>query len=235
EIDVVTTPDGSEVAMIHTNNCTSDINDWMNIFGEVLSVMGVDFSSDELYGQIFGRSLESDDNIGGLLSYNYVSGENITDVETGYPLFVREPNYNFNLANFMKMHLYSAFSTLKIGMDLLKNNESINIDKLIAHGGIFKTKGVAQQVLSSALENKITVMDTASEGGAWGVSVLAYYSAQESQQPLATFLNEVVFLNTEEVTVEPAEQEVINFNNYVEKVKKGLPIEQSIVKYLGGK
>ncbi|MDN6630089.1 MAG: ATPase, partial [Staphylococcus equorum] len=107
--------------------------------------------------------------------------------------------------------------------------------KLIAHGGIFKTKGVAQQVLSSALENKITVMDTASEGGAWGVSVLAYYSAQESQQPLATFLNEVVFLNTEEVTVEPAEQEVINFNNYVEKVKKGLPIEQSIAKYLGGK
>ncbi|MGO1388180.1 MAG: xylulokinase [Staphylococcus equorum] len=235
EIDVVTTPDGSEVAMIHTNNCTSDINDWMNLFGEVLSVMGVDFSSDKLYGQIFERSLESDDNIGGLLSYNYVSGENITDVETGYPLFVREPNYNFNLANFMKMHLYSAFSTLKIGMDLLKNNESINIDKLIAHGGIFKTKGVAQQVLSSALENKITVMDTASEGGAWGVSVLAYYTAQESQQSLATFLNEVVFLNTEEVTTEPVEQEVINFNNYVEKVKKGLPIEQSIAKYLGGK
>ena len=197
--------------------------------------MAEDFSSDKINGQIFERSLKRDDNIGGLLSYNYVSGENITDVETGYPLFVREPNYNFNLANFMKMHLYSAFSTLKIGMDLLKNNESINIDKLIAHGGIFKTKGVAQQVLSSALENKITVMDTASEGGAWGVSVLAYYTAQESQQSLATFLNEVVFLNTEEVTTEPVEQEVINFNNYVEKVKKGLPIEQSIAKYLGGK
>src|SRR5699024_7319346 len=103
EIDVVTTPDGSEVAMIHTNNCTSDINDWMNLFGEVLNVMGVDFSSDELYGQIFERSLSSDDNLGGLLSYNYVSGENITEVDTGYPLFVREPNYNFNLANFMKM------------------------------------------------------------------------------------------------------------------------------------
>ncbi|HLR18970.1 MAG TPA: FGGY-family carbohydrate kinase [Staphylococcus sp.] len=235
EIDVVTTPDGSEVAMIHTNNCTSDINDWMNLFGEVLNVMGVDFSSDELYGQIFERSLSSDDNLGGLLSYNYVSGENITEVDTGYPLFVREPNYNFNLANFMKMHLYSAFSTLKIGMDLLKDNESINIDKLIAHGGIFKTKGIAQQVLSSALENKITVMDTASEGGAWGISVLAYYAALETPQTLDAFLNETVFLNTKKETVEPIEQEVINFNNYVEKVKQGLPIEQSIAQHLGGK
>jgi len=167
EIDIVTTPNGNEVAMIHTNNCTSDINDWMNLFSEVLKVMGVDFSSDELYGQIFRSSLNSDDNIGGLLSYNYVSGENITNVEQGYPLFVREPNYNFNLANFMKMHLYSAFSTLKIGMDMLKKNESIELEKLIAHGGIFKTKGVAQQVLSSALDNDITVMNTASEGGAW--------------------------------------------------------------------
>ncbi|MGW8027521.1 xylulokinase [Staphylococcus xylosus] len=234
EIDVVTTPDGSEVAMIHTNNCTSDINDWMNLFGEVLSVMGVDFSSDELYGHIFERSLSSDDNIGGLLSYNYVSGENITDVETGYPLFIREPNYQFNLANFMKMHLFSAFSTLKIGMDLLKENESINIDKLIAHGGIFKTEEIAQQVLASALEQPITVMETASEGGAWGISVLAYYVALDTEVPLDVFLNESVFINTKESTLKPIEQEVVNFNNYVEKMKNGLSIEQSASKYLGG-
>ncbi|WP_440857183.1 xylulokinase [Staphylococcus shinii] len=234
EIDVVTTPDGSEVAMIHTNNCTSDINDWMNLFGEVLNVMGVDFSSDELYGHIFERSLSSDDNIGGLLSYNYVSGENITNVHTGYPLFIREPNYQFNLANFMKMHLFSAFSTLKIGMDLLKENEYINIDKLIAHGGIFKTKDVAQQILASALEQPITVMETASEGGAWGISVLAFYAALDTEVPLDEFLNESVFINTRASTLHPVEQEVINFNNYVEKMKKGLSIEQSITKYLGG-
>ncbi|WP_426704583.1 xylulokinase [Staphylococcus shinii] len=234
EIDVVTTPDGSEVAMIHTNNCTSDINDWMNLFGEVLNVMGVDFSSDELYGHIFERSLSSDDNIGGLLSYNYVSGENITNVDTGYPLFIREPNYQFNLANFMKMHLFSAFSTLKIGMDLLKENEYINIDKLIAHGGIFKTKDVAQQILASALEQPITVMETASEGGAWGISVLAFYAALDTEVPLDEFLNESVFINTKASTLHPVEQEVINFNNYVEKMKKGLSIEQSVTKYLGG-
>ncbi|MBF0811936.1 ATPase [Staphylococcus xylosus] len=234
EIDVVTTPDGSEVAMIHTNNCTSDINDWMNLFGEVLSVMGVDFSSDDLYGHIFKHSLSSDDNIGGLLSYNYVSGENITDVETGYPLFIREPNYQFNLANFMKMHLFSAFSTLKIGMDLLKENESIDIDKLIAHGGIFKTEEIAQQVLASALEQPITVMETASEGGAWGISVLAYYVALDTEAPLDVFLNESVFINTKESTLKPIEQEVVNFNNYVEKMKNGLSIEQSASKYLGG-
>lgn len=234
EIDVVTTPDGSEVAMIHTNNCTSDINDWMNLFGEVLNVMGVDFSSDELYGHIFERSLSSDDNIGGLLSYNYVSGENITNVHTGYPLFIREPNYQFNLANFMKMHLFSAFSTLKIGMDLLKENEYIDIDKLIAHGGIFKTKDVAQQILASAFEQPITVMETASEGGAWGISVLAYYAALDTEDSLDVFLNDSVFINTKEKTLQPVAQEVINFNNYVEKMKKGLSIEQSVTKYLGG-
>ncbi|WP_336832694.1 xylulokinase [Staphylococcus pseudoxylosus] len=234
EIDVVTTPDGSEVAMIHTNNCTSDINDWMNLFGEVLNVMGVDFSSDELYGHIFERSLSSDDNIGGLLSYNYVSGENITNVDTGYPLFIREPNYQFNLANFMKMHLFSAFSTLKIGMDLLKENEYIDIDKLIAHGGIFKTKDVAQQILASAFEQPITVMETASEGGAWGISVLAYYAALDTEDSLDVFLNDSVFINNKEKTLQPVAQEVINFNNYVEKMKKGLSIEQSVTKYLGG-
>ena len=234
EIDVVTTPDGSEVAMIHTNNCTSDINDWINLFGEVLNVIGVYFSSDELYGHIFERSLSSDDNIGGLLSYNYVSGENITNIDTGYPLFIREPNYQFNLANFMKMHLFSAFSTLKIGMDLLKENEYIDIDKLIAHGGIFKTKDVAQQILASAFEQPITVMETASEGGAWGISVLAYYAALDTEDSLDVFLNDSVFINTKEKTLQPVAQEVINFNNYVEKMKKGLSIEQSVTKYLGG-
>ena len=234
EIDIVTTPAGDEVAMIHTNNCTSDINDWMRLFNEVLQTLGIDISHEQLYGQLFEASLASDDDVGGLLSYNYISGENITDVATGYPLFLREPTNNFNLANFMKMHLYSAFSTLKIGMDLLQTQESVTVNKLIAHGGIFKTKKIAQQVLASAVNNDITVMDTASEGGAWGISILAYYSALQEQISLETFLNDYVFEGATEVTVTPSSQEVVNFNNYVAKVKQALPIEQAIDKYLGG-
>jgi sugar (pentulose or hexulose) kinase len=233
EVDVVTTPDGKEVAMIHVNNCTSDINDWMNLFSEVLETMGVNFSSEEMYGQIFETSLSSDDDLGGLLSYNYISGENITDVDVGHPMFIRLPNNNFNLANFMKMHLYSAFSTLKIGIDLLQENENINLSKLIAHGGIFKTKNIAQQVLSSALQEKITVMDTASEGGAWGISILGYYAALDERITLEQFLNEEVFINTNEVTIEPNDKEVQNFQNYLNRMKRGLQIERDANYYLG--
>lgn len=233
EVDVVTTPDGKEVAMIHVNNCTSDINDWMNLFSEVLETMGVSFSSEEMYGQIFEASLSNDDDLGGLLSYNYISGENITDVGVGHPLFIRLPNNNFNLANFIKMHLYSAFSTLKIGIDLLQENENINLSKLIAHGGIFKTKNIAQQVLSSALQEKITVMDTASEGGAWGISILSYYAALDEQITLEQFLNEKVFINTNEVTIEPNDKEVQNFQNYLNRMKRGLQIERDANYYLG--
>ncbi|KYH15361.1 ATPase [Staphylococcus kloosii] len=233
EVDVVTTPDGKEVAMIHVNNCTSEINDWMNLFSEVLESMGISFSSEEMYGQIFEASLSSDDDLGGLLSYNYISGENITDVDVGHPLFIRLPNNNFNLANFMKMHLYSAFSTLKIGIDLLQENENINLSKLIAHGGIFKTKNIAQQVLSSALQEKITVMDTASEGGAWGISILGYYAALDEQITLEQFLNEKVFINSNEVTIEPNEKEVQNFQNYLNRMKRGLQIERDANYYLG--
>lgn len=233
QVDVVTTPDGKEVAMIHVNNCTSDINDWMDLFAEVLETMGVKFSSENMYGQIFEASLNSDDDLGGLLSYNYISGENITDIDVGYPLFIRLPNNQFNLANFMKMNLYSAFSTLKIGMDLLQTNENIKLDKLIAHGGIFKTKKIAQQVLSSVLQESITVMETASEGGAWGISILAHYASLDEQITLEQFLNERVFINNQEVTVEPNQKEVRNFQNYLKRIKDGLPIEKDANQYLG--
>lgn len=233
QVDVVTTPDGKEVAMIHVNNCTSDINDWMDLFAEVLETMGVKFSSEKMYGQIFEASLNSDDDLGGLLSYNYISGENITDIDVGYPLFIRLPNNQFNLANFMKMNLYSAFSTLKIGMDLLQTNENIKLDKLIAHGGIFKTKKIAQQVLSSVLQESITVMETASEGGAWGISILAHYASLDEQITLEQFLNERVFINNQEVTVEPNQKEVRNFQNYLKRIKDGLPIEKDANQYLG--
>ncbi len=234
EVDIVATPSSNEVAMIHTNNCTSEINAWMNLFEEVLNSMGVTFSSDELYGHILKTSENSDDDLGGLLSYGYVSGENITQVEVGYPMFIREPNNQFTLANFMKTQLFSAFSTLKIGMDLLKENEDIAINKLIAHGGIFKTEKIAQEVLSAAMNAPITVMNHASEGGAWGISVLARFVTAHEDITLSQYLDEFVFANVDETTIEPTLQAVENFDAYIEKTTKGLPIERQISDYLEG-
>ncbi|MEB8123688.1 FGGY-family carbohydrate kinase [Staphylococcus succinus] len=234
EVDIVATPSSSEVAMIHSNNCTSEINAWMNLFEELFKTMGVNFSQDDLYGQILKASEKSDDDLGGLLSYGYVSGENITNVEVGYPLFIREPNHNFTIANFMKMQLFSAFSTLKIGMDLLKNNENITINKLIAHGGIFKTEGIAQSVLAAAMDAPITVMKHASEGGAWGISVLAQFATLKHKTTLEAFLSERVFATADETTLTPQKKDVDNFNHYIEKTIKALPIEQSMNKYLEG-
>ncbi|MCG7339161.1 ATPase [Staphylococcus sp. ACRSN] len=234
EVDIVATPSSNEVAMVHTNNCTSEINAWMNLFEQVLNTMGVTFSSDDLYGQIFGESLNSDDDLGGLLSYGYVSGENITQVEVGYPMFVREPNHRFTLGNFMKTQLFSAFSTLKIGMDLLKENENIKIRKLIAHGGIFKTKRIAQEVLSAAMDAPITVMNNASEGGAWGISILARYATLKEQMSLTKYLEDVVFANVDETTISATKREVEIFNDYIHKTKIGLPIEQQLSHYLEG-
>lgn len=234
EVDIVATPSSSEVAMIHTNNCTSEINAWMNLFSQVLETMGVSFSSDDLYGQILKESEKSDDDLGGLLSYGYVSGENITQVEVGYPLFIREPNHRFTLGNFMKTQLFSAFSTLKIGMDLLKENENIAIRKLIAHGGIFKTERIAQEVLSAAMDAPITVMNQASEGGAWGISVLARFATTDKDITLAQYLDEFVFANVDEMTIEPTAQTVNNFDAYIEKTTKGLPIERQLSHYLEG-
>lgn len=234
EVDIVATPSSSEVAMIHTNNCTSEINAWMNLFEQVLETMGVRFSSDDLYGQMLKESEKSDDDLGGLLSYGYVSGENITKVEEGYPLFVREPNHHFTLANFMKTQLFSAFSTLKIGMDLLKANENISINKLIAHGGIFKTERIAQSVLSAAMDAPITVMNQASEGGAWGISVLAKFATINKDMTLSQFLDDFVFANIDETTIEPSAQAVENFDTYIDKTIKGLPIERQLSHYLEG-
>lgn len=168
------------------------------------------------------------------MSYGYVSGENITKVEEGYPLFVREPNHHFTLANFMKTQLFSAFSTLKIGMDLLKANENISINKLIAHGGIFKTERIAQSVLSAAMDAPITVMNQASEGGAWGISVLAKFATINKDMTLSQFLDDFVFANIDETTIEPSAQAVENFDTYIDKTIKGLPIERQLSHYLEG-
>lgn len=234
EIDIVTTPSGNEVAMVHTNNCTSDINSWINLFDDLLKSLNMDFSRDELYGHLLNQSLKGDDDLGGLLSFGYISGENITHVDEGRPMFLRMPNSNMNLGNFMKTHLYSSFSTLKIGIDLLLQRENIRIDSLIAHGGILKTEGIAQNVLAAATESPITVMKTANDGGAWGIAILAKYLADEKQCSLEEYLKHSVFKDIDGVTVEPTDKSITSYRAYIKKYQEALPLQQKANLFMSG-
>ncbi|MCU5746328.1 FGGY-family carbohydrate kinase [Staphylococcus sp. SQ8-PEA] len=227
EVDVVATPDGHEVAMIHANNCTSDINAWVNLFEEVLQMMGVAYDKDELFTRLFERALAGDEDLGKLLSMGYVSGEFITDVHQGYPLFMRAIDSNFTLANFMKSHICSAFATLKIGIDLLKENEDIKIDSIVGHGGIFKTEQVAQTLMAAALESPVSVMQTASEGGAWGIAVLARYLIEEDEEDLAQYLSDFAFNYTEAMTIDTNQSEITQFRDYMTRFKAGVKLEQN--------
>ncbi|MCD8841092.1 ATPase [Staphylococcus arlettae] len=228
EVDIVTTPDGYDVAMIHANNCTSDINAWVSLFEDVFRIMGVKYDKNELFTKLFESAFNGDDDLGNLLSYGYISGEFITDVKQGYPLFLRHVDSEFNIENFMKTHIYSAFSTLKIGIDLLKEKENIQIDSMVGHGGIFKTEQVAQSFLAAALESPVSVMKTASEGGAWGIAVLARYLVEKQHFNLSDYLDRYAFNNSEQLTLEPNENDVKSFKKYIQRFKASLPLEQQI-------
>lgn len=168
EIDLVTTPDGSLVGMVHANNCTSDLNAWVGLFREFAENFGIEVDMNRLFGTLYNKALEGDADCGGLLSYGYLSGENITGVTEGRPMFVRSPESKFNLANFMKSHLFTALGALKVGMDILSKEEGVEIDSILGHGGLFKTKGVGQGILAAAINTPVSVMETAGEGGPWG-------------------------------------------------------------------
>ncbi len=229
-IDIVTTPDGSPVAMVHCNNCTSDINDWVNIFKQFEELMGIKVDMNELYTKLFESALQGDADCGGLLSYNYVSGEPVTDLEDGRPLFVRAANDKFNLANFMRAQLYAAIGVLKIGNDVLFKEEKVNVDRITGHGGYFKTKGVGQRFLAAALNSPISVMDTAGEGGAWGIALLASYLVnKDNGQDLADFLDQKVFAGNTGVEIQPTPEDVAGFDTYIESYKRGLAIEKAAV------
>lgn len=229
-IDMVTTPDGSLVAMVHCNNCTSDINAWVGIFREFEELMGIKVDMNELYGKLYNRALEGDADCGGLLSYNYVSGEPITGCAEGRPLFVRSANDKFNLANFMRANLYATIGVLKIGNDILLKEEKIKIDRITGHGGLFKTKGVGQRILAAALNSPISVMETAGEGGAWGIALLASYVVNnDKKQNLADWLETKVFGGNTGVEIAPTAADVAGFNAYIENYKAGLAIEKSAV------
>lgn len=223
-VDVVTTPSGNPVAMVHCNNCSSEINAWVELFAEVCET-----DKSELYGRLFNLSLKGDEDCGGVVSCNYLSGENITEVEVGTPFALHTAESNFNLANFMRSQLYSAFATLKIGNDKFIKAEHIKIEKYYAHGGLFKTEGVCQKYLAAALNTPIAVMTTAGEGGAWGMAILAMYSAQGNTS-LDKYLGNEVFTGSKESKVKPSAKTVKGFNAYVKKFKKIIKVEKGLSK-----
>ena len=233
EIDIVSTPDGKLVAMVHCNNCTSDINAWINLFDDMLKALGLEVGRTQLFEAFFTKALEGEADGGGLLSYNYLSGEHMTGLAEGRPLLVRMPDSRFNLANFARVNLYSALATLKIGMDMLIENESIGIDSLIGHGGFFKTKEVGQRFMAAAFGVPVSVMENAGEGGAWGIAILASYMINKSvDEALPDYLSQKVFAGSKCTTVVPVTDDIAGFADFVEKYKKGLDIERTAVKLL---
>ena len=229
-IDMVTTPDGSLVAMVHCNNCTSDLNAWVNLFKEYQELLGVPVDMNQVFGLLYNNALKGDADCGGLISYNYISGEPVTGLSEGRPLFVRSANDRFNLANFMRAHLYASVGVLKIGNDILLNDEKIRVDRITGHGGLFKTKGVGQRILAAAINSPISVMETAGEGGAWGIALLAAYMTDNADGlSLADYLDKNVFAGDAGVEVKPTPEDVAGFNAYIENYKAGLAIEQAAV------
>ena len=233
EIDMVTTPTGKPVAMVHANNCTSDLNAWVDLFHEVMQALGVDAGESKLYELLFKKALAGDADAGGLLAYNYVSGEHITHMEEGRPVFVRTPESRFTLANFMRVHLFSALGTLKLGMDILFEQEKVKLDQLLGHGGFFKTKEVGQKIMAAAMNVPVSVMETAGEGGAWGIALLASYMLYKAgNEPLEAYLSSKVFAGQNGTTIAPDKTDVAGFAAFMERYKNGLVIERAAVEGL---
>jgi sugar (pentulose or hexulose) kinase len=230
EIDLVTTPTGNLVAMAHSNNCSSDLNAWVGLFEQFSKAMGIAVDMNKLYGTLYNLALQGDPDCGGLLAYGYLSGEHITHFEEGRPLFVRSSDSNFNLANFMRVHLYTALGALKIGMDILLKQEQVELDVILGHGGLFKTKGVGQNIMATALNVPVSVMETAGEGGAWGIALLASYMINKSNnETLEEYLSHNVFAERAGTTVSPVPKDVEGFEQYMKRYTNGLAIERAAV------
>ena len=230
EIDMVTTPSGDAVAMVHCNNCTSDLNAWVNIFKEFAESFGVEVDMNKLFGTLYNKALEGDKDCGGLLAYNYFSGEHITGFEEGRPLFVRKPESRFNLANFMRANLYTSLGALKVGLDILMKEEKVAVDRITGHGGLFKTKGVGQKILAGAMDATVSVMKTAGEGGAWGIALLASYMVQkDAGETLEDYLQNKVFGGDEGEKMDPDPEDVKGFDEFISRYKAGFAIERAAV------
>lgn len=232
EIDLVTTPAGDLVAMVHSNNCTSDLNAWVNLFKQFSEAMGMDVDMNQLYGTLYNQALEGDADCGGLLSYCYFSGEHITGFEKGCPMFVRTSESKFTLANFMRSHLFTCLGALRIGMDILYN-DGVELDQMLGHGGLFKTKGVGQRIMAAAAKVPVSVMETAGEGGAWGIALLASYRKnKEAGETLDVYLADKIFAGENSVTLNPEPKDIEGFEKFMERYVAGLPIERAAVDIL---
>ncbi|MBD5344546.1 MAG: FGGY-family carbohydrate kinase [Bacteroides sp.] len=229
-IDMVTTPDGSPVAMVHANNCTSDLNAWVALFKEYQQLMGADVDMNEIYARLYTNALTGDADCGGLVAYNYFSGEPVTGLPEGRPLLVRKANDRFSLANLVRAHLYSSVAVLAIGNEILFGEENVKVDRITGHGGLFKTPVVGQRVLAAALDSPITVMETAGEGGAWGIALLAAYAAAgDGRGTLPEWLDNKVFAGVEGSEISPDAADVAGFASYIRRYKTCLPVEQAAV------
>ena len=230
EIDMVTTPSGNPVAMVHSNNCTSDLNAWVALFGEFAQALGIEVSEARLFETLYLQALDGDADGGGMLAYNYVSGEHITHLEEGRPLFVRAPASRFTLANFMRTHLFASLGALRIGMDILVEQERVKLDQLLGHGGFFKTPEVGQKIMAAAMNVPVSVMATAGEGGAWGMALLAAYRLHKSGgEALESYLSAKVFAAAEATTISPDIDDARGFATFMERYKNGLGIERAAV------
>ena len=233
EIDMVTTPAGDSVAMVHSNNCTSDLNAWVGLFDEFASAIGAKIDKNQLFSTLYNKALEGDKDCGGLLAYGYLSGEHITHFEEGRPLFVRTPGSHFSLANFMRVNLYTALGALKTGLDILSSKEGVEVDKILGHGGLFKTPGVGQKILAAAMNAPVSVMETAGEGGAWGIALLASYMLQKKDgESLEDYLDSRVFADSKAIRVEPDTEDVAGFETFMKRYQAGLAIERVAVESL---
>ncbi|MBR5944605.1 MAG: ATPase, partial [Lachnospiraceae bacterium] len=232
EIDLVTTPDGALVGMVHCNNCTSEINNWVKIFKEFQELFGMTVDMNELFTKLYSVSLDGDKDCGGVLLYNYLSGEPVTGFEKGALVLARTAEDNFSLANLMRSNLYSAMATLKVGLDLMLKEEGVKVDEMWGHGGYFKTKGVGTKIAAAAINAPVSVMETASEGGAWGIALLAAYMDKKNGKSLSEFLSDVIFKNAKCEKCMPDAGDVAGFDAYIEKYKAGLAIEKAAVDVL---
>lgn len=233
EIDMVTTPAGAPVAMVHCNNCTSDINAWVNLLAEFAGAIGAEIDKGRLFTLLFNKALEGDADCGGLLSYNYFSGEGVTDIDEGRPVFLRSPDASFSLANFMRTHLLSALATLKIGLDILTKEENVAVEKLYGHGGFFKTPGVGQKLLSAAIGAPVSVMETAGEGGPYGMALLcAYMLWKDENETLEDYLDGKVFCSAKTSTMMADAADIEGFNSFLGRYKKAFSVEKTAVEVM---
>ncbi len=227
EIDIVTTPTGKPVGMVHCNSCTSDINAWVSLFREFAGLLGLETDAGDVFTRLFRKSLEADSDCGGLVNFNYLAGEPVTGLAEGRPMFVRLPDASMNLANFMRAQIYASMETLKYGMEIMKR-EHVAIDCVYGHGGLFKTKEVGQKYLAAAIHAPVTVMETAGEGGAWGIALLADYMVnRKNDETLEDYLQNRVFTGMKQMTVSPDPVDEEGFDRYMERFISCLPAQKA--------